>query len=245
MAGVPILMYHNVDRPSHGGRLARLYVRPEQFARQLWWLRRLGLRGVSMSEGLRRLQFGDAARCVVLTFDDGYADNLLHAAPLLKSYGFGATCYVVSDAIGTWNSWDADVVGVRKPLMDEAQLQGWLEHGLELGSHTCSHPRLDQLTDDEQLYELVASRERLKTLAGTPIEHFCYPYGYYAAATPALVARAGYLSAVTAQRGRATSRHDRFRLPRLSIGGDKGLLRFLLKAATSYGDHGGRRMVPA
>jgi peptidoglycan/xylan/chitin deacetylase (PgdA/CDA1 family) len=42
-----------------------------------------------------------------LTFDDGYADTLTAAAPLMKRYGFAATCYVVSGALGGYNRWDA------------------------------------------------------------------------------------------------------------------------------------------
>ena len=78
-------------------------------------------------------------------------------------------------------------------------------------------------------------------MTGIEVEHFCYPYGSYSASTPQLVARAGYRSAVTTQRGRAHSHQDLYRLPRLSINGNKGLFKFLLKAATAYGDMGAWR----
>jgi peptidoglycan/xylan/chitin deacetylase (PgdA/CDA1 family) len=241
MSGLPILAYHNVDAAPQGVGLPRLYVTPEQFARQLWWLKRLGLKGISLSEGLTRLRQGNTGQYVVLTFDDGYADNLRHAAPVLKSIGFSATCYVVSHAVGTFNFWDAEKLGIQKPVMSREDLVSWLEHGMEIGSHSRSHPRFDRLDETQALEELTESRKRLTQWTGAEIRHFCYPYGAYAAETPELVKRAGYASAVTAQRGRAHASHDPYRLPRLSISGEKGLLKFLLKAATGYGDIGAWR----
>ncbi|HLY52430.1 MAG TPA: polysaccharide deacetylase family protein, partial [Steroidobacteraceae bacterium] len=107
MSVLPILCYHNVAAAPAGAHFRLLYVSPERFERQLWTLRRLGLRGVSTSEGTARLREGAARGCVALTFDDGYADTLTTAAPLLRRYGFSATCYVVSEAVGTHNRWDA------------------------------------------------------------------------------------------------------------------------------------------
>jgi len=97
-------------------------VSPDRFERQLWTLRRLGLRGVSMGEGMTRLRNGSTRGCVVLTFDDGYTDTLTAAAPLMKRYGYRATCYVVSNALGTYNRWDAEFLQERKPLMSREQL---------------------------------------------------------------------------------------------------------------------------
>jgi peptidoglycan/xylan/chitin deacetylase (PgdA/CDA1 family) len=90
MSGLPILCYHNVAPAPKEARFRLLYVSPDRFERQLWSLRRVGLRGVSTSEGIARLSSGTARGCVVLTFDDGYTDTVTTAAPLLKQYGFGA-----------------------------------------------------------------------------------------------------------------------------------------------------------
>jgi hypothetical protein len=57
-----ILNYHNVAPVPPGMLLPKLYVSQEQFARQLWWLRRVGLLGVSLSEGSMRALPLDALR---------------------------------------------------------------------------------------------------------------------------------------------------------------------------------------
>ena len=236
MSKLPILAYHNVDRAPSGVRLARLYVTPEQFERQMWTLQRLGLRGVSVTDGLASLGSGDCRKKVILTFDDGYVDNLEQAAPILKKYGFTATCYVVAERMGAYNVWDSDYLGVKKPTMNIAQLQAWLAQGMEIGSHTCTHPRLDQLDAAAAMQEIETSRTVLTSSLGVPVEHFCYPYGRFNEATSTLVKRAGYRSAVASLRGIARRDDDVFCLPRASIHGDGSWLKFLLKVATRYED---------
>ena len=59
-------------------------------------------------------------RAVLITFDDGYLDFLTYAWPLLKSYGFSATVFLVTDEVGRSNSWDR-VYGEEVPLL------GWKE----------------------------------------------------------------------------------------------------------------------
>jgi len=231
-----ILNYHNVAPVPAGMRMPQLYVPPEQFAHQMWWLHRLGLEGVTLSEGIRRLETGDASRCVAITFDDGYADNLLNAAPFLREHRFKATCFIVSDRVGSHNEWDAEDLGGKKPLMRADQIGGWMDLGFEVGSHTCTHRDLTAISLDEVMRELVESRATLQRLAGAPVSSFCYPWGRHCAETARCVARAGYRSAVTSMRGRASGDDDPMRLPRISVSGRNGIVKYLLKAGTPYCD---------
>ena len=234
MSMLPILCYHNVAAAPSDARFKLLYVAPEKFERQLWTLRRLGLRGVSTSEGIARLRQGTARGCVVFTFDDGYADALTTAAPLLKRYGFQATCYVVSGAVGTYNRWDAEFLQERKPLMNREQLDQWLAAGMEVGSHSVSHQRLQEAPRNVALDEIAESRAALRHTLGVPIDHFAYPFGWVTADLVELVERAGYASAVTVLPGVARASDDPLRLPRVLVNGERGLWRFLLHVATPY-----------
>ncbi len=234
MSALPILCYHNVATAPKDAAFRLLYVDPDRFERQLWTLRRLGLRGVSTSEGIARLHNATSRGCVVFTFDDGYADTLTTAAPLLKRYGFGATCYVVSGAVGTYNHWDAEYLRERKPLMSREQLDQWLAAGMEVGSHSLSHQRLQELPQEAAGYEIAESRAVLRNMLGVPIEHFAYPFGHFTADIVELVRRAGYSSAVTVVPGAARASDDRLRLPRILVNGERGLWKFLLHVATPY-----------
>jgi peptidoglycan/xylan/chitin deacetylase (PgdA/CDA1 family) len=234
MSSLPILSYHNVAKAPHDAPFKLLYVSPDSFERQLWTMRRLGLRGVSTSEGMARLANGTSRGCVVLTFDDGYADTLETAVPLMKRYGFGATCYVVSGAVGTYNHWDAELLRETKPLMSRDQLDQWLAAGMEVGSHSLSHPRLHELPQEIARHEIAESRTALRNMLGVPIEHFAYPFGQFSVDIVELVRQAGYSSAMTILPGVARASDDRLRLPRIFVNGERGLWKFLLQVATPY-----------
>jgi peptidoglycan/xylan/chitin deacetylase (PgdA/CDA1 family) len=245
MSALPIVCYHNVAFAPPAARFKLLYVSPDKFERQLWMLRRLGLRGVSMSEGIARLRNGTARGCVAFTFDDGYADTLTTAAPLLKRYGFGATCYVVSGALGAHNRWDEQFLQETKPLMSRRQLDEWLAAGMEVGSHSCSHRRLHELPPDAARDEIAESRAALRNMLGVSIEHFAYPFGDFTADTVEWVRYAGYASAVTVLPGVARASDDPLRLPRILVNGERGLWNYLLHVATPYERLRRQRRAPA
>ncbi len=234
MPVLPILCYHNVATAPKDAPFKLLYVSPDRFERQLWTLRRLGLRGVSTGEGVGRLHNATSRGCVVLTFDDGYADTLTTAAPLIKRYGFAATCYVVSDAVGTYNRWDAGHLREKKRLMSREQLDQWLAAGMEVGSHSLSHQRLHELSQDQARHEIEESRTALANMLGVPIRQFAYPFGHFNADIVELVRRAGYSSAVTVVPGVARASDDPLRLPRILVNGERGWWNFLLRVGTPY-----------
>ncbi|MEO6958631.1 MAG: polysaccharide deacetylase family protein, partial [Burkholderiaceae bacterium] len=93
---VPVLMYHHVS-PSDG----MITTSPDNFERQLAWLRRHGYRSLT-SDGFAGHLAGDPTppKSILITFDDGYLDNWVYAYPLLKRYGFNAMVFLVTSWIG-------------------------------------------------------------------------------------------------------------------------------------------------
>lgn len=237
MSRVPILSYHHIGPRPPGARYGLLYVSVGQLDRQLWALRRLGMRGVSMSEGLSRLR-GPTGRSheVVLTFDDGYRNTVTAALPVLRRHGFKATCFLVSGLLGAHNTWDDGMGAGRTDLMTRDDVDEWLAAGMEIGSHSRTHPRLQAVTEDAATSEVFDSRADLQKIFGVGVDHFAYPFGDFAPATVDLVRRCGYASAVTTRPGTARSADDVHRLPRLLVHGERGLGRFLLQVGTPYED---------
>jgi peptidoglycan/xylan/chitin deacetylase (PgdA/CDA1 family) len=231
----PIFMYHNIAAaPRNLRRWRSLYVSPGAFARQLWLLKRMGYTGLSMADAMPYLRGEKHGRIAVITLDDGYVDNLESALPALQRYGFTATCYVVSGAIGRYNNWDAEKLGIEKPLMTPQQLRAWRDGGMEIGAHTRSHPRLSQCNDAQLRDEIAGSKADLEDHLGSPVTQFCYPYGDANDRVAEVTRMAGYDAATTTHRGRATAGMDLWQLPRVQVARHHVLPQFAMRAFTNY-----------
>ena len=182
-----ILMYHSVadvgDDPSH------LSVAPGLFAEQMTTLRRLGLRGVSISSLADAMRARRARRLVGITFDDGYRNVLESAVPELKRHGFTATVFVIADRLGGTNEWAS---GPSMPLLSASEVSEVSHAGMEIASHSMTHTRLAGLPASQLEAEVSESRARLGELVGAPVRGFAYPYGSMDAAARRAVEDAGY-----------------------------------------------------
>jgi peptidoglycan/xylan/chitin deacetylase (PgdA/CDA1 family) len=108
-----------------------------------------------------------------------------------------------------------------KPL-DWAQLREMAAHGIEIGSHSCSHARLTLCTPQELEHEVFDSKRRIETMLDAPVRSFCYPFGKPAdvnALVRDAVANAGYENAVVAYAD-ASLTDDVFGLRRFGVGAD-------------------------
>jgi peptidoglycan/xylan/chitin deacetylase (PgdA/CDA1 family) len=206
-----VLMYHSVE--AYEADPYQVTVRPERFDRQLNWLRRRGLRGVSMSELLLARREGRDAGLVGLTFDDGYADFVTEVLPVLNRYSFGATVFVIPGALGGHNSWDEP--GPRKSLMTAEDVRRTADAGVEIGSHSLQHIRLPEATDDELTRQVGSSRQILAGITGREVTGFCYPYGGVGEREVRAVRAAGYDYACAVHASPLAGRHA---IPRAFIG---------------------------
>ena len=134
--GVPVLMYHRVDRQlsARDSITVHLTVMQSAFEAQLQALRAAGYRSMSL-EMLRAALDRRAvpARRVVLTFDDGYEDHFATVLPLLRKYGFAGTFFIVTSSAGT------------RDHLTMAQIRQMAEAGMEIGSHGVHHVDFSQL----------------------------------------------------------------------------------------------------
>ena len=140
---IPILMYHSIEAMPKSTVMLSLHVPPKRFRIQMWLLNILGYKGLSMRELTPYLEGEKTGKVVGITFDDGYQNNLINAAPILKKYNFSATCYLVSQRIGTSNTWDLDKGITQRRLMTQSEVQEWLNFGLDIGCvlYTSPSPR--------------------------------------------------------------------------------------------------------
>ena len=235
---IPILTYHHTEQaPPKGFPMRSLWVTPSSFSAQMRWLSRLGYRGLAMSELMPYLRGEKKGKVVGITLDDGYQSNVSHALPILKQHGFSATCYVVSGRLGQHNEWDAALGMAKAALMSGEEMRAWVDAGMEVGSHSCSHADLSRLSLAEARHELLQSKSDLENLLQKPVTQFCYPYGHFSPEHEALVSQAGYEAATTTHRGRACATDRMTALPRVPVVRSTYAVQFLLKVLTHYEDN--------
>src|SRR5512138_1005687 len=156
-----VLMYHRISR-GDAAPGSEFVVSASSFRRQMSWLARHGCYTPRLSDVLRDGGRAPAVcgRPVVVTFDDGYADVLAEAAPILASFGFTAAIFPVLDLARRFNHWD-DAPELKAPLLGVDDLRALERGGFELGSHTMTHPALPATDDASLAWELARSREVL------------------------------------------------------------------------------------
>ena len=144
---IPILMYHSIESMPKSTVMRSLHVPPRRFKFQMWMLKVLGYQGLSMRKLKPYLDGKKKGKVVGITFDDGYQNNLVNAAPILKKYNFSATCYIVSECVGLSNIWDLKKNITQRPLMSEAEINSWLAQGMDIGAHSKSHADLTDISE--------------------------------------------------------------------------------------------------
>ncbi|MFV1985536.1 MAG: polysaccharide deacetylase family protein, partial [Thiohalomonadales bacterium] len=90
--GIRILMYHRI---ANFTSYDQLVVTPARFEQQMSYLHK-HYRVISLSQAIDELKKGNIQSGVVVTFDDGYLDNLQNALPILKKYNISATIFVTT-----------------------------------------------------------------------------------------------------------------------------------------------------
>jgi len=91
--GIRILMYHRVcPYPNYD----QLVVSPQHFQEQMAWLAKK-YRVISLSQAVDEIMTNRVKFGVVVTFDDGYLDNLTNAVPILRQHHIPATIFVATE----------------------------------------------------------------------------------------------------------------------------------------------------
>jgi len=198
---IPVLMYHRITdaqapTSSHG-----IWVTADQFRTQLHSLRTRGFETITFRDYDRFLQGQGQLprRPIILTFDDGYEDNYTIALPLLRSFDCRAVIFVVTDKKRRTNFWDSGEPTAA--LLTSGQMQELNRSGIEIGSHTVTHPNLTQIPVDAVRRELTESKDSIQHILGSEVLSFAYPYGALQPAIRNLVGEAEYKFAVAADSG--------------------------------------------
>ncbi len=211
---VPILTYHSLDE---SGSVTS--VRPVHFAEHMRSLARRGFHAIPLAQLTDHWRTGAALppKPVVLTFDDGFANLLPHAAPILAELGFRATLFVVSRRCGGVNDWPHQCPSIpRLKLLTWDELRQLSRQGFEIGAHTATHPRLTDLSAAEARREIHESKTDIEQHLDVPVTTFAYPFGALNPETTRSVEE-HFAAAVSVEFRTAKKSDNLHALPRLDV----------------------------
>jgi peptidoglycan/xylan/chitin deacetylase (PgdA/CDA1 family) len=233
---IAILMYHSIsDRAEdHKPAYYKMVTSPARFAQQMQWLARKGIEVVGLEAWNSPYHEGNTQR-VIITFDDGFADFMTNAFPLLHAYGYPATMFLPTDFIETGRTHLAGVEQLR--WSEIRQLQS---AGIRFGSHTASHRHLETLSRFDIQEEIRKSTAVIQEHIDEKVTSFSCPYAF-PQAYPAVVSAIhesleenGFTVGVTTKIGTASIHDDPYTLNRLPINSDDDEELFMAKLNGGY-----------
>ncbi|MEA3346656.1 MAG: polysaccharide deacetylase family protein [Candidatus Auribacterota bacterium] len=226
--GVPVLMYHSIDNSA--AEKEKLKVSPKDFEKQLKYLRGKGYKSITLQdlkqyiEGKKIFEY----KPVVITFDDGYRNNIKNASPILRKYGFSAVFFIAAVYIGGESLWDAAEENDAKSMMDWDEIKTLVKDGFEIASHTVTHADLVKIDKGFLLKELTESKKMLEGELNIKINAVSYPYGHYNNEVIKAVKLAGYEMGIATLHGLNRKGENPFVIKRVLIRGYDCWFDFLL-----------------
>ena len=213
--GMRFLMYHRVADLHEYDQLA---VTPEHFQAHIAHLAKY-YNVISFSDAVAKLAVANAStKDVVVTFDDGYLDNLANAMPVLRAFHIPATIFI------TTKFCDQDMYHPRYQQSKERLHLTWeevralsTESLITIGSHTITHPFLSRMSDRDVQREIIGSKRIIEDKIGAEIQYFCYPSGDFTLREQQHVQQAGYKAAVSVTPGVNRDLHNPFHLRRTEM----------------------------
>ena len=220
-----VLAYHSVSDATADAGSDQFAVTSRVFREHLKLLKASRFNFVTGSQfanavmGVGRLP----SRSVLITLDDGYADQFHTAAPILADMGVPAVVFVVTALIGRSSDWATKTT---YPLCGVAELREFARYGIEIGAHSRTHQDLVRASTRDLFDEVAGSRADLEALGFPSPPLFAFPYGAHDARVRDAVRRAGFALAFATHPRSVHPGDDPFQVPRFSVRSHHGGLRF-------------------
>jgi peptidoglycan/xylan/chitin deacetylase (PgdA/CDA1 family) len=217
-----VLMYHKVNdlRPNP------TTVSTDVFAEQMALLGELSYTPVSLAQVRDHYVDGAPlpAGAVLITFDDGYRDNLENALPILRRHGYPAVIFVPIGFLAGDRPLPHEealrALGVRNQTVGWDELAELEAGGIRVESHGIGHRPVSELDLADAAREIALSKLRLEERLGREVDAYAFVKGSLADYRPehvSLVQQAGYRLGFTSVSGANGPRSDRYRLRRYNV----------------------------
>lgn len=181
LQGIPVLLYHHVSDQETD--MPELTVSTAEFTRQLRLLRFHGYQTITLEQlgsYMRGERMALPDKPILISFDDGYADNYSQAFPILKEIGYCATIFMVGINFDRANR------------LTSPQIREMAANSIEIGAHSMTHRDLTRLSRTDLRYEVAGSKQKVEQVVRSEADYFAYPGGFYNLAALEAVEAAGY-----------------------------------------------------
>lgn len=216
--GARILMYHSIGAGVEDDPNGLFTISLEAFKAQInFLLHQDNIEFAAFSE--KAFSLSDKLT-VVLTFDDGYKNNLTLVAPYLVQHKIPFTVFVSTDKVLKHH---------REYLAPKELLELSKMPGVTIGSHGTSHQPLTQLSDEEAKKELIQSKQFIEEVIGKTVDCISFPHGAYNNKILKLADEVGYKLGGCSQSGLNSSKQEKMALLRTVILSTDDLLLFKQK----------------
>jgi peptidoglycan/xylan/chitin deacetylase (PgdA/CDA1 family) len=215
-------MYHSISESNSGNSnpYYQTVTSPEVFAEHMKFLRENNYRVIGLGDAVKEIEgpAGGSAKCVVITFDDGFHDFYTEAFPVLNQYGFSATVYLPTAFI---NEPASRFKGIE--CLTWTQVRELRKAGVHFGSHTVTHPQLRGLEAEDVRTEVRSSKATIEDRLGSPVKSFAYADWFpetdsmFRQFLRAILEETGYENGVSSIIGTADRTGDRFFMKRLPV----------------------------
>jgi peptidoglycan/xylan/chitin deacetylase (PgdA/CDA1 family) len=232
---IPILMYHSIsDEKEKSHPYYHVNTSPAVFDAHMRYLHENNYSVINLQNLEKSFASRDSSEYVVITFDDGFYDFFTNAFPILKKYNFSATVFLPTGFI---HNERLSFKG--KECMTWHEVQDLQSKGINFGSHTVTHPQLNNLSTKEIENEIKLSKNKIEDETGRAVESFSYPYAFpedkeFGITLRTLLKKCGYTNGVTTKIGTANKGDDTFFQPRLPVNTADDILFFRAKLQGAY-----------
>ena len=210
--GIPVLYYHSVKESADN----EVTIKPEDLRSELKYIHDQGYVTLTIRQ-LKDYILNNSPipeKSILITFDDGYMDNYYSAFPILKEFNMTATIFcITSELDGSY-------------YLSKEAIKEMSDYGIDIESHTVTHPHLNKLNYDKQLKELVESKKTLEEITGKEINSIAYPFGDFNDNSVKAAKEAGYTLGFTTKLGLSDRNDNPLTLDRIYISSEYNMNTF-------------------
>jgi len=210
--GIPILCYHQIvpddfDYTSIPPGNRPYALQRSRFIQQVEYLAKNQFKSLTIVEYLNLMNQGKKLpnKSVIISFDDGNKSDYDEVFPIMQKYQLKAVFFIIVDQVET------------NGYLNWSEINDMAKVGMEIGSHTMTHPFLHKLSEHDVKQEFEQSKLQLEKKIEQQVTTIAIPRGFDHDKQSQIALSCGYSAVCTSHVGLNNLAADRMALKRIGI----------------------------